>query len=121
MGTDDGKVEEVIDRYASKAKPGDIAKIDRQFEGKLADLENKAPADMVAKLRTLWAMLKLPDSEVPFTSKALIMAALSYFVAPFDVIPDALGKAGYLDDAQVIRLVYSRLGDEIAAFERTHK
>jgi uncharacterized membrane protein YkvA (DUF1232 family) len=48
------------------------------------------------------------------------MGAVTYFVSPVDLIPDGLGFAGYLDDMMVVRLVYNRLGDEIAAF-RAHR
>jgi uncharacterized membrane protein YkvA (DUF1232 family) len=112
------KVEKAIDELAGKSKPEEISKVDRQFSDKLARLEadGDAPADMLDKLRVLWKMLKAPDEQVPWKQKALVMAALTYFVSPLDVIPDMAGKPGYFDDAMVVRIVYSRLGDATEPF-----
>jgi uncharacterized membrane protein YkvA (DUF1232 family) len=100
--------EQVIDELAAKAAPGDVDKVSRQFTDKLARLqaEGKLAGDVVDKLQAMWSMLQAPDDKVPWSAKAKIMAALTYFVSPVDVIPDIAGKAGYLDDAQVVRLVW---------------
>lgn len=110
---------EALDRLAARSQPGDLAKLDRQFTDKLARLEaeRKLPADVLERLRTMWRMLKAPEDVVPWTAKAQIMAALTYLVSPIDVIPDAAGKAGYLDDAQVVKLVWLSLGEAVAAFQ----
>lgn len=42
------------------------------------------------------------DAETPATAKALVMAALAYFVLPTDLIPDFIPGLGYTDDAAVI-------------------
>jgi uncharacterized membrane protein YkvA (DUF1232 family) len=42
------------------------------------------------------------DPETPIWAKAQIAGALAYFIAPFDLIPDALPGLGYADDAGVI-------------------
>ena len=109
--------EDVIDKLAQKAKPEDMQKLDAQFASKLDELERseKAPKKMIAQLRSLWPLLKRPDSEVPFSKKALVMAAVSYFVSPVDLLPDLLGGAGYLDDAMIVNLVHQRVADVIAA------
>jgi uncharacterized membrane protein YkvA (DUF1232 family) len=103
--------EAVVEELAARSKPEDIDKIDHQFERKLARLEqaDHASAEMVDKLRAMWKMLKAPDDVVPWRSKALIMAAITYFVSPVDAILDVAGKLGYLDDAAVIRLVWDRI------------
>jgi uncharacterized membrane protein YkvA (DUF1232 family) len=120
MAKQEAEVRAAIDRFAARSKPEDIPKVDAQFASKLATLERdrRAPADMIEKLRTLWQLLEAPDGVVPFRSKALAMAALSYFVSPLDLIPDPLGGAGYLDDAMVVRMVHTRLAEEIAACAR---
>ena len=43
------------------------------------------------------------------------MAALTYLVSPVDLIPDIAGKLGYMDDAQVTRLVWRSIADVVAA------
>lgn len=112
------KAEALVDEMAQKSDRAGIDKLDRQFASKLARLEKDrdAPPDMIEQLRLFWRMLKAPDDRVPWKAKALIMAALAYFAAPFDLIPDLAGKLGYLDDAMVLRIVTRRLGDEIARF-----
>jgi len=114
------RVEQALDKLAEKSTPEGVDKVDRQFAAKLERLEEDKDAseEMCERLRVLWAMLKADGNAVPWKSKALIMAALSYFVSPFDVVPDVLGKPGYYDDALVVRIVYGRLGDEVKPFEQ---
>jgi uncharacterized membrane protein YkvA (DUF1232 family) len=45
------------------------------------------------------------DPQTPTTAKAMVMAALAYFVLPTDVIPDFIAGIGYTDDAAVIATV----------------
>jgi uncharacterized membrane protein YkvA (DUF1232 family) len=101
--------EQVIDELAAKATPADVDKVSRQFADKLARLEadGKLGADVIEKLHAMWDMLKAPDAKVPWSAKAKIMAALTYLVSPIDAIPDMVGKLGYMDDAQVVRLVWN--------------
>lgn len=119
----DHDAEKILDSLAEKSDPHELDKLDRSFHDKLNRLEGRGgiSAEMLDQLRLLWEMLKAPDSVVPFKSKAVIMGAISYFVSPVDLIPDALGAAGYLDDALVVRAVFRRLGDEITAFKAHRK
>src|SRR5665213_3851756 len=50
------------------------------------------------------------DPETPATAKAMLMAALAYFVLPFDAVPDVLVGVGYTDDAAVIAAVLVLVG-----------
>ncbi len=50
------------------------------------------------------------DPETPAAAKAMLMAALAYFVLPFDAIPDVLAGVGYTDDAAVITAVLVLVG-----------
>lgn len=113
------KVERALDELAAKSSPEGGEKVDRQFAAKLARLEDDddAPEEMVRQLRVLWAMMKDTKAKLPWKQKALIMAGLSYFVSPFDIVPDVLGSKGYLDDALVIRIVYRRLGEAVKPYE----
>ena len=42
---------------------------------------------------------------IPLTTLTMAIAAIIYFVSPFDVIPDSIPVFGFLDDAAVIALV----------------
>lgn len=109
--------QEVVSELAGAVKPDDIPKVDRQFADKLARLaeSGKASGEMIDRLRVMWAMLK--DDAVPWRDKALIMAALSYFVSPIDAIPDVAGKLGYMDDARVVAIVWNRIEAARQAFD----
>ena len=40
--------------------------------------------------------------ETPLRHKVIIVSALAYFILTFDLIPDFLGPAGFVDDAAMI-------------------
>ena len=42
------------------------------------------------------------DATTPFYVKAVLLAALAYFVVPTDMIPDFIAGLGYADDASVL-------------------
>ena len=44
----------------------------------------------------LWFVMQKPD--VPATTKAVIMGALGYLIAPLDFLPDLMPVLGYTDD-----------------------
>lgn len=72
--------------------------VKRGFWPKLRRVATKVPfaEDAVA----LWFAAR--DPEVPWKTKALILAALAYFVLPTDFIPDWIPGLGFGDDAAVI-------------------
>ncbi len=51
----------------------------------------------------LWWCAK--DPETPAAARAMMFAALAYFVLPTDLIPDVLAGVGFTDDAAVIAAV----------------
>lgn len=110
--------ERLVDRMAAESGADRARKVEAQFADKLARLEasGDAPAELIERLRVLWKMFHAGEDQVPWTSRALIMAALGYFVSPFDMIPDVAGKAGYLDDKMIVNVVWTRLGELTTAF-----
>jgi uncharacterized membrane protein YkvA (DUF1232 family) len=58
------------------------------------------------------------DPATPAGAKAMLMAALAYFVIPFDAIPDVLAGIGYTDDAAVIASVLLLLGRHVKPAHR---
>lgn len=46
-----------------------------------------------------YAML---DPDTPTRARLILIAALAYFVAPFDVVPDFIIGLGFVDDATVL-------------------
>ena len=83
--------------------------------------------DFWRKLRTVAARLPFAeellaayycafDRATPVQVKATLVAAIAYFVLPFDAIPDLLPMIGFTDDAAVlaaaIKLVASHIAPE---------
>ena len=62
------------------------------------------------------------DRATPVQVKAMLFAALAYFVMPFDVFPDLMPLIGFTDDAAVLltalRLISSNLRPEHRAAAR---
>jgi uncharacterized membrane protein YkvA (DUF1232 family) len=50
------------------------------------------------------------DKDVPASEKAKLIAAIVYFVSPFDFLPEAIsGPLGYIDDVVVAAYVLNSL------------
>jgi uncharacterized membrane protein YkvA (DUF1232 family) len=57
--------------------------------------------------------------KLPFWSVASVAAALGYFLAPADLIPDFIPVIGYLDDAAVLALVLSGIREDLKKYADT--
>jgi len=53
------------------------------------------------------------DPRTPRAAKAVLMAALAYFVLPADTIPDVIAVLGFTDDAAVLMTAYRAISDHI--------
>ncbi|TGK11583.1 DUF1232 domain-containing protein [Leptospira fletcheri] len=78
-----------------------IESVKKGFWEKVKKVAGKVPflPDAIA---LYFAML---DPDTPLKAKLTIAGALTYFLTPWDVIPDVFIGAGYLDDAAVIAAV----------------
>jgi uncharacterized membrane protein YkvA (DUF1232 family) len=56
------------------------------------------------------------DPYVSWHRKAIVVAALIYFISPIDTIPDLSPLFGYLDDLGVITAVMKFLGSELIPY-----
>jgi uncharacterized membrane protein YkvA (DUF1232 family) len=56
------------------------------------------------------------DPVVSWHRKAIIVAALIYFISPIDTIPDIAPLIGYLDDLGVITALMKYLGSELSVY-----
>ena len=72
---------------------------------------------LLADVRLLYAMLRDKSFTIEWKYKARIIAALIYFIAPIDVIPDFIPGLGYIDDAFVIGYTIKGLKDLIEAYK----
>lgn len=53
------------------------------------------------------------DPQTPATSRGVLLAALAYFVLPFDVIPDMLVGIGFTDDMAVLLAAFTAVQKNI--------
>jgi len=90
--TSDPKAQEprVLQRNRAKVERGFWGKLRRNF-GRLPFLEEAVSAYYCAF-----------DPATPRPVKAMLLAALAYFVVPSDLIPDFVAGLGFTDDATVL-------------------
>lgn len=53
------------------------------------------------------------DAATPLHARAIMLAALAYFVLPIDLVPDALTVIGFTDDATVLATAIAIAGAHI--------
>ncbi len=58
------------------------------------------------------------DPATPFRSKAMLLAALAYFVMPFDVIPDFILGLGFTDDMTVLLTAFGLIRTHVTEAHR---
>jgi uncharacterized membrane protein YkvA (DUF1232 family) len=89
--------------------PRDQARVERDFWKKLLRVAGQIPFAEDAAAAYFCAT----DPATPAKVKAILFAALAYFVMPFDLIPDFLAVIGYTDDAAVIALAIGAVAKSI--------
>jgi len=80
-----------------------------QFEAKLE--KAKKGFRFTADLMALFGYMM--DPEVHWGRKAIVVAALLYFIVPLDSIPDFVPVAGFLDDIGVVAAAIRYLGTQL--------
>jgi len=92
----------------------DEARVRRGFWRKLAGHAGKLPFLDEALAGYYCAI----DPATPLRAKAVLMAALAYFVLPGDLVPDLLPGLGFTDDAAVIYAALRTVGAHVTAGHR---
>lgn len=96
-----------MDEYKEKEKF-----VDENLWGKL---EKSGKRISFAKdILALYRYMK--DPLVKWYRKAIVVAALVYFIVPIDTIPDLTPLFGYLDDLGVITALLKYLGSELLEY-----
>ena len=99
--------EQKMEEYKEKEKF-----VDENLWGKL---EKSGKRISFAKdILALYRYMK--DPLVKWYRKAIVVAALVYFIVPIDTIPDLIPLFGYLDDLGVITALLKYLGNEIMEY-----
>jgi len=93
-------------RYDPEKLKRDEARVSRGFWEKLKRVAGRLPflEELVA------AYICAVDPKTPLQVKAVLMAALAYFVLPADLVPDILPAIGFTDDAAVFAALVGILG-----------
>ncbi|HEU4662472.1 MAG TPA: YkvA family protein [Dokdonella sp.] len=74
-------------------------------------------AERLQKLDSMIAMVNDDGFALPEEDKQRVLACLTYFANPQDIIPDHVPVLGFLDDAIMIELCVKELQHEIDAYE----
>ncbi len=68
-------------------------------------------------LRMVRSYLNREYRNVPWKTIVFAVAAIIYFLNPFDAVPDIIPGLGYLDDATVVGFVFSAVKDELEKYK----
>ena len=71
---------------------------------------------LMAMIRLIRAYHQLEYRDISAQNLRVIVAAIIYFVSPFDVIPDSVPILGNIDDAFVVRLAMKSVSADLDAF-----
>jgi uncharacterized membrane protein YkvA (DUF1232 family) len=116
-------LDKFLDAFYAKSqefygKPEVTKLVDAFFEkvGKFTENFYSIQDQVLALGRMLRAWSKQEYSNISPASIATLIAAILYFVNPFDFIPDFIPFIGKIDDFLIISLVVKRLNKEIERF-----
>ncbi len=72
--------------------------------------------DLSTLFRLIRAWVSGSYRNIPWPSIVLAIAAVIYFVNPFDLITDFIPLIGYVDDSTVVWFVIASISNELAKF-----
>lgn len=72
------------------------------------------------KFKTMFTMLQDREFKLSDSTKLMFMGALGYVIMPFDIVPDFVPVAGWIDDAAVIGAVWGAAKGDIQKFLFQH-
>lgn len=78
---------------------------------KIGEVAATAGSNVVYMVLVLY--YSLLGKNVPLKDRAMVIAALGYFISPIDFLPDILGMMGFADDFGVLMLVFRKIRDNV--------
>ena len=94
-----------------------------------AERERKVRSDFWAKLKRFAGMVPFVDDLIaayycaldpatPMRVRGMLLAAIAYFILPFDFVPDMIAGLGFADDAALITAVIGMVAAHITPIHR---
>lgn len=109
-----------VDAKAYLSDPTRLRKLVEDAIGKINTLPRGPFGEswpyLLAMVRLIRDYQRAEYRDIPAQSLLSILAALIYFVSPFDVIPDWIPVLGHIDDAFVISLALKSVRAELDTF-----
>jgi uncharacterized membrane protein YkvA (DUF1232 family) len=93
--------------------PEDAAEKERRVREKFWPTVKRALRQVPFIEEVVAAYYAMLDRETPVAARLTLIAALAYFVMPFDFVPDFLLGLGFLDDASVLLAALSAVRTSI--------
>lgn len=97
--------------HALAPDPGHERYVERGFWGKVRRTMARVPF-LDRAIAVYYAAF---DPATPMRVRAIMLAALAYFIMPFDAVPDVLAGIGFTDDAAVLLLAMRTLAPHITS------
>ena len=112
--TDNIEIDLLEEYYPSKP----LTQCEEKELGESLDKKIKSSKKSIFKILSHLKALKnyMLDGNVKWYKKSVVIAALVYFIAPLDAMPDFAPLVGYLDDMGVIAWTIRFLGNELTDF-----
>ncbi len=70
---------------------------------------------MASLVRNYW---KKEYTDIPIGSIIAIISALTYVIAPIDIIPDSIPVLGYFDDAAVVAACWKLVSTDVEEYQK---
>ena len=117
------KANKTLNEQAEKVEEKDLERImskEQKIEDKFRD--NDSMKGYLAKAKSMFGLIRDYWSgnyrQVPWKTIAAVAGALLYVLMPFDLIPDFIPIAGFLDDAGVIAACLTLVSDDLVDYEK---
>lgn len=110
------KCEKIIEKASDEKKQQDFyKKLRKKVHNYVEEHPNSKYTEYLLLVPDFFHLLcrLLADSRVPFKNKALIAAAITYFISPLDIIIDLIPGIGLIDDVYLTTYVLKSLLDSV--------
>jgi uncharacterized membrane protein YkvA (DUF1232 family) len=99
-------------------RPSVVKKVQKMVEEVRGTNVPQFVRDAIGTLEDLIQMLEDEDYALPKAESNRVLAALTYFANPADIIPDDIPGVGFLDDAIMIKIVEDDFKNELWGYRK---